>query len=144
MEKSYTTYVEETFDFPNSRAKFLTRRKNDAGGYDRITEMDYYDTGMQIQLINESTCVANGIADSKRSAGNRFLDKNSGHSRMMSTAQVFHFGAEFNETYAGQYRARGIPCDKWVVQVTDTQTRPDMSVDPSASHVSPSFVRRKL
>jgi hypothetical protein len=134
LDKGYTSYLEETFDFNNNRARFNTRHQNSNGGWDRIMELDYYDTGMQIQVINESICVANGMADaSPESKGAKYISKAQSN-RMASTAEVFHFGTQYNETYAGQYRVRGIPADKWVIFVAeDRKTRPDMRKDVSAA-----------
>jgi hypothetical protein len=134
LDKEYTSYIEEAFDFPNNRARFLTRHNNADGSFDKVLELDYYDTGMQIQIVNDDICVANGMADADAQArGTKYVSK--AHSnRIQSAAEVFHFGLEYNETYAGQYRVRGITSDKWVIAVNGERTsRPDMDADASAS-----------
>jgi hypothetical protein len=108
LEKGYSTYLEETYDSRKNRARFYQKRSNG----DRILELDFYNTDTQLQVINDTICVANTIAENTDGHGFRLSSKTKSH-HISGSADIFQFNNDgAPEVYMGQVRARGIPCDK--------------------------------
>jgi hypothetical protein len=127
LEDSYTTVVEEMYDYDNQRSKFSTRSPTTQT---REIEIDFYDTGTQFHLSTNTTtgatmCSTTAIQASIQSMGVGDMDGTTG--KMKQPSDIFQFGSDFPEHYVGQARVRGILCDKWVRTVADNLTVLDLT-----------------
>lgn len=110
--QNYSISLHEWVDEDNNRARIDTyrvARPGVSGNSGRVTSLYLYDTDTLIS-VNESGCEGSALESQ------RFLPTGgtTGRTaRIGSTAEMFRFGAQFDETYMGVAEARGIRCDHW-------------------------------
>lgn len=115
LEKNYTTLVFEAYDFVGNRARFDFRRRNEL-----VSNIEFYGSNIRYELHHENTTYHSGSHVSSCTFANvsDFTKDNHGH--LQRSADFFHFSKEFNESYHGIHRIRGIPAHHWISLVNHT------------------------
>eukprot|EP01114_Cavostelium_apophysatum_P005377 TRINITY_DN1629_c0_g1_i1.p1 TRINITY_DN1629_c0_g1~~TRINITY_DN1629_c0_g1_i1.p1 ORF type:complete len:833 (-),score=171.02 TRINITY_DN1629_c0_g1_i1:58-2556(-) len=106
-DSNYTSIIHEYHDSVDMMARYDYQRHGE-----HVTEIINIPEGYRFSIRHGHDCHYHAINTSSFE----------GTTTMMSTAQMFHFGAQFDETYHGIRLVRGIPCDYWTTQIAETNT----------------------
>ncbi|EDO44997.1 predicted protein, partial [Nematostella vectensis] len=103
VNKNYSSYAHEWYDRGSNRGVIGYM----SHGHKRFHIYNYNYNEM-ISYDDENNCTVQQISTMRHHSA---FGKNS--TRIGSTAELFHFGAQFNETFMGNTTIRGIKCFHW-------------------------------
>lgn len=107
LQKSYTVYQEEYYDYLGNRGVIITTRNGRS--MKAITDFITYSVH-QIDLAT-GKCMVQDLRQMKSTLFNFTSTATGGH--VKGLADIFKFSSKFNESYVGTTKIRGIPAHHW-------------------------------
>ncbi|XP_052084153.1 uncharacterized protein LOC127721451 isoform X1 [Mytilus californianus] len=123
LQKGYTVYQEEYYDYPGNRGVIITTRNGQS--MKSITDFTTYSVH-QID-IGTGKCVVQDLRQMKSTLFNFTSTATGGH--VKGLADIFKFSSKFNESYIGTTQIRGIPAHHWTTCLHVESLRATFNMD---------------
>ncbi|XP_071139447.1 uncharacterized protein [Mytilus edulis] len=123
LQKSYTVYQEEYYDYHGNRGVIITTRN----GRSRKSITDFTTYSVHQIDIDTGKCVVQDLRQMKSTLFNFTSTATGGH--VKGLADIFKFSSKFNETYIGTTQIRGIPAHHWTTCLHVESLRATFNMD---------------